>query len=237
MGTVKSILGSKVGMTQIFDNEGRVVPVTVVQAGPCVVTQVKTQDRDGYDAVQLGFGIVHARRLNRPARGHLGLLAPRKSGKTGDGKTAEEAAPTVEANRKQVAPCRFLREVRLDSPAEVSVGDEVSVSLFREGDVIAVTGTTKGKGYAGVIKRHHFHGGNMTHGVMEVHRKPMSSGATDAARTFKGVKKPGHLGDDRVTVRGLKVVRVDADRNLMLIRGAVPGANGGLLYVRTLKGA
>jgi large subunit ribosomal protein L3 len=228
---VKSILGSKVGMTQVFDSQGRVVPVTVVQAGPCVVTQVKTQDKDGYDAVQLGFGVVHAHRLNRPERGHLGLL-PAKKAKGGEGDAAEAAA-----SRKPLAACKHLREVRLQGPADLSLGDEVTVAAFAAGDVVAVTGTSKGKGFAGAIKRHHFHGANMTHGAMEVHRKPMSSGATDAARTFKGMKKPGHMGDERVTIRGLRVVSIDAENNLLLIKGAVPGANGCLVYVRALKGA
>jgi len=220
----KSILGSKVGMTQIFDGQGRVVPVTVVQAGPCVVTQVKTQDRDGYDAVQIGFGDTKPHRLTRPEQGHLGLLKKAGEGESTEGGRAGKAF-------------KHLKEIRLDTPSDLSVGAEIRVDEFREGDVIAVTGISKGKGFAGGIKRHHFHGQNMTHGVMEVHRKPMSGGATDAARTFKGTRKPGHLGADRVTVRGLKVVQIDSERNLLLIKGAVPGANGGLLYVRTLKGA
>jgi large subunit ribosomal protein L3 len=227
---VKSILGSKVGMTQVFDSQGRVVPVTVVQAGPCYVTQVKTRDRDGYDAVQIGFGETHSHRLNRPELGHLGRLAFRV-------KKGEESSEASGSARKALPALSCLREVRLEAPADLSLGDVISVATFAEGDVVAVTGTSKGKGFAGAMKRHHFHGQNMTHGVMEVHRKPMSSGATDAARTFKGVKKPGHLGDERVTVRGLKIVRVDPERNLLLIRGAVPGANGSLIYVRAQKGA
>ncbi|HET6383181.1 MAG TPA: 50S ribosomal protein L3 [Armatimonadota bacterium] len=230
---VKSILGSKIGMTQIFDSEGHVVPVTVVKAGPCVVTQVKTRDTDGYDAVQIGFGETHAHRLTRAERGHLGLLPPGKA-KEGEGGVKEGEA----ARQGRPLPAyRHLREIRLKSSGDLVKGSEIRVENFTEGDLVAVTGVTKGKGYAGVIKRHHFHGASMTHGVMEVHRKPASSGATDAARTFKGVKKPGHLGADRVTTRGLTVVRVDPERNLLLIKGAVPGATGGLLFVRALKGA
>lgn len=229
---LKSILGSKLGMTQLFDEQGRVVPVTIVQAGPCVVTQIKTEDRDGYNAVQIGFGDVHAHRLNRPERGHLGLLPARKSGGK-EGSAENEAAP---AARKSLRPVKHLREVRLSSAASVTVGDEIRVDGFAEGDLIAVTGISKGKGFAGVIKRHNFHGANMTHGAMEVHRKPMSGGATDAARTFRGSRKPGHMGDEQVTVRGLKIFRVDAERNLLLVKGAIPGANGSLVYVRAQKG-
>ncbi|MCA1595259.1 MAG: 50S ribosomal protein L3 [Chloroflexi bacterium] len=238
---VKSILGSKVGMTQVFDSQGRIVSVTVVQAGPCVVTQVKTVENDGYHAVQIGFGDIHAHRLTRPERGHLGLLAPRKakdSDKPGAEKSgAETNTAETSTGRAALRPCRHLREVRLSGPAEVSLGDEIRVDNFAEGDLIAVTGVSKGKGFAGAIKRHHFHGANMTHGAMEVHRKPASSGATDAARTFKGMKKPGHLGAARVTTRGLKVVKVDGERNLILVGGTVPGANGSLVFINEQKGA
>jgi large subunit ribosomal protein L3 len=227
---VKSILGRKIGMTQIFEEvadrdthgqpvrdeagnpvmrrTGRVVPVTVIQAGPCVVTQKKTLEKDGYEAVQVGFGAIKESRLNKPERGHL----------------AKHNLPAR----------RHLREVRMPGAAEASVGDEVTVSVFSVGDVVDVIGVSKGKGFQGVVKRYHWHGADMTHGSM-VHRKPQSAGATDAARIFKGVGRPGHMGHERVTVKRLRVARVDAERNLLLIRGAVPGPNGGLLTVREAK--
>lgn len=203
---MKAILGTKIGMTQVFDSEGRVVPVTVIEAGPCTVVQKKTQETDKYDAVQVGYGDVTPRKLNRPLLGHF-----RKHG---------------------VEPKRVLREFR--GATDLAVGDTITVDIFAEGDLVDVTGTSKGKGFQGVVKRHHFHGGPMSHGSM-IHRKPQSSGATDAARVFKGVKKPGHMGDERVTMRRLRVVRVVPDKNLLLIRGAVPGPNGGLVTVRGAK--
>ncbi len=216
---VKSILGRKVGMTQIFDEQGRVVPVTVVEAGPCVVTQKKTVETDGYEAVQVGFGAAkgsrqkgskrHARgSLNRPEAGHL----------------AKHSLPSL----------RHLREFRAAGVGEMNVGDEIKADVFAVGDFVDVTGTSKGKGFAGVVKRYHWHGGDMTHGSM-IHRKPQSAGATDAARVFKNVGRPGHMGHERVTVKRLRVVRVDAERNVLLIRGAVPGPNGTLLTIREAK--
>jgi large subunit ribosomal protein L3 len=216
---VKSILGRKVGMTQIFDEQGRVVPVTVVEAGPCVVTQKRTVETDGYEAVQVGYGRAKAPRpkgsdnhnrggLNRPEHGHL----------------AKNNLPDL----------RHLREFRMAGAAEMNVGDEIKVDVFDSGDLVDVTGTSKGKGFAGVVKRYHWHGADMTHGSM-IHRKPQSAGATDAARIFKNTGRPGRMGNERVTVKRLQVVRVDLDRNLMLIRGAVPGANGTLLVIREAK--
>lgn len=216
---VKSILGRKVGMTQIFDAQGRVVPVTVVEAGPCVVTQKKTVENDGYEAVQVGYqaakgskpkGVKQHRRasLNLPEAGHL----------------AKNSLP----------PMRHLREFRMEGTADMNIGDEIRVDVFNEGDRVDVTGTSKGKGFAGVVKRYHWHGADMTHGSM-IHRKPQSAGATDAARIFKNVGRPGHMGAERVTVRKLTVVRVDPDRNVLLIRGAVPGPNGTLLTIREAK--
>lgn len=201
---VDGILGRKLGMTQVFDETGHLVPVTVIEAGPCVVTQIKTVERDGYQAVQLGFGDVKESRLNKPERGHLA-----KAG---------------------VPPKRYLREVPAESIDDVQVGQEIRADIFSAGDIVKVTGISKGKGFAGAVKRHHFRGGPMTHGSM-VHRKPQSAGATDAARTFKGVRRPGHMGSRRVTQRGLTVHRVDAERNLILIKGAVPGATGGLVTI------
>ena len=203
--SVKGILGLKVGMTQIFDGEGRVVPVTVIAVEPNVVSQIRTVDKDGYSAAQLAFDDISVYRLNRPEQGHLA-----KAG---------------------VQPKRYLREVELEEGSTVAVGDEFGPDLFAEGDKLRVTGISKGKGFAGGVKRYHFHGGDQTHGSM-VHRKPQSGGATDAARTFKGTRKPGHMGDETVTQTGLKVVQVDKERHILLIRGAVPGANGGLLLLR-----
>lgn len=203
--SVKGLLGKKVGMTQIFDENGRVVPVTVVAVEPNVVSQVKTLDQDGYSAAQIAFEDVNVVRLTRPEQGHLAAAG--------------------------VQPKRYLREVEIQDGASVTVGQEIKADLFTVGEKIRVTGISKGKGFAGVVKRFHFHGADMTHGSM-IHRKPQSGGATDAARTFKGTRKPGHMGDEQVTQHGLKIVRVDLDRNLLLIKGAVPGANGGLLLLR-----
>jgi len=199
------IIGRKIGMTQLFEEDGRVTPVTVIQAGPCVVTQVKTQEKDGYSALQVGFEDVKDHRLNEPKRGHF-------------------RAHNVDARR-------VLREIPVAGDETLAEGDEFSADIFAAGDKVTVTGVSKGKGFAGVVKRYHFHGGDMTHGSM-IHRKPQSSGATDAARTFKGNKKPGHMGAEQVTQSGLKVVRVDLDKNLLLVKGAIPGANGGLVMVR-----
>jgi len=203
--SVKGVLGKKVGMTQIFDADGRVVPVTVLAVEPNVVAQVKTVDNDGYSAVQLAYDDIRVNKLTRPEQGHLA-----KAG---------------------VQPKRFLREVEIEDGATVAVGDEFGPDLFTVGEKVRVTGTSKGKGFAGVVKRYHFHGADMTHGSM-IHRKPQSGGATDAARTFKGTKKPGHMGDETVTQQGLRVVQVDTERHLLLIKGAVPGANGGLVMIR-----
>jgi large subunit ribosomal protein L3 len=203
---MKAILGTKVGMTQIFDNEGRVVPVTVIEAGPCVVVQKKTQDKDQYEAVQVGYGAVKERRMTQPVLGHF-----KKTG---------------------VEPKKHLREFAGQS--DLSVGDTIGVDVFSEGDAVDVTGISKGKGFQGVVKRFHFHGADMTHGSM-IHRKPQSSGPTDPARVFKGVRKPGRMGHEQVTVKRLRVVRVDPERNLLLIRGAVPGPNGSLVTVRGAK--
>jgi large subunit ribosomal protein L3 len=204
---VKSILGRKIGMTQVFAEDGTVVPVTVIEAGPVVVTQVRSLDKEGYNAVQVGFGQIAARKLTKPVMGQF--------------------------SKAGVTPTRYLRELQVDDIADVKVGQEFHADVFVPGDKVSVTGTSKGKGFAGAVKRWHFHGGDMTHGSM-IHRKPASGGATDAARTFKGVKRPGRMGGDTVTTRGLSVVRVDADKNLILIKGAVPGANGGLIEIRKM---
>lgn len=219
---VKSILGRKVGMTQIFDENGRAVPVTVVEAGPCVVTQKKTVESDGYEAVQVGFGQAKpARQKGQERKGH-----------------ARAALNLPEAGhlaKNNLPPLRHLREIRgMDGVADMNVGDEIKADVFAAGDLVDVTGTSKGKGFAGVVKRYHWHGADMTHGSM-IHRKPQSAGATDAARIFKNVGRPGHMGHERVTVKRLRVMRVLADRNVLLIRGAVPGPNGTLLTIREAK--
>ena len=215
---VKSILGRKVGMTQIFDERGRVVPVTVVEAGPCVVTQKKTVETDGYEAVQVGYG--QAKPARKGAKGHnRGALNLPEQGHLA---------------KNNLPPLRHLREIRMSGVADLKIGDEITAGVFAAGDFVDVTGTSKGKGFAGVVKRYHWHGGDMTHGSM-IHRKPQSAGATDAARVFKNVGRPGHMGHERVTVKRLRVVRVDADRNVLLIRGSVPGPNGTLHTIREAK--
>lgn len=205
---VDTILGRKIGMTQVFNDRGEIVPVTVIEAGPCIVTQLKSVEKDGYTAVQVGFGEIRPRLVNKPETGHF-----QKAG---------------------VTPTRYLREIRTDDTSDYKLGDAIKCDIFAAGVRVKVTGTSKGKGFAGVVKRFHFHGADMTHGSM-IHRKPQSGGATDAARTFKGTRKPGQMGNKQVTVRGLRVVRVDADKNLLLIEGAVPGSDGGLLTIQRLR--
>ena len=198
------LLGRKVGMTQIFDEAGRVVPVTVIQAGPCWVTQVKTQDSDGYNAVQLGF--EESRRLNSPERGH----------------TSKAGTPML----------RHLREWRVADPGEFQIGQRLDVSMFQPGERVAVVGTSKGKGFQGVVKRHGFAGGPKTHGQSDRLRAPGSIGSgTTPGRVLKGLRMAGRMGHERVTVKNLQVVRADAERNLLLVRGAVPGPREGLLMV------
>ncbi len=205
---VDTILGRKIGMTQVFNDRGEVIPVSVIEAGPCIVTQLKSVESDGYTAVQVGFGEIRPRLVNKPETGHF--------------------------DKAGVDPLRHLKEIRTENIAEYKLGDAIKADIFQPGMRVKVTGTSKGKGFAGVVKRFHFHGGDMTHGSM-IHRKPQSGGATDAARTFKGTRKPGQMGNKQVSVRGLRIVRVDAEKNLLLIEGAVPGANGGLLTIQLLK--
>ena len=205
---IKSILGRKIGMTQVFAEGGVVVPVTVVEAGPVVITQVRSGEKEGYNAVQVGFGEVSPRRVNKPVAGHFA-----KAG---------------------VAPKRYLREFRVGEIGDLQVGQEIRADIFQPGDKVSVTGVSKGKGFAGAVKRWHFHGGPKSHGSM-VHRKPQSGGATDAARTFKGSRRPGRMGGETVTTRGLQIVRVDLEKNLLLVKGAVPGANGGLIIVSKME--
>jgi large subunit ribosomal protein L3 len=206
----KAILGKKVGMTQIFDEVGRVIPVTVIEAGPCVVVQKKTVETDGYEAIQVGFFQVKEKKVTKPMAGHFG-----KAGQT---------------------PKKYVREFRLEDTAGYEVGQELKADVFAEGEWVDVTGVSRGKGFAGTIKRHGQSRGPTTHGS-HYHRGPGSMGAVDAARVFKGKKLPGRMGGDKVTVQKLQVVRVDTDRNLLLIRGAVPGARGGLLTVKNSEKA
>lgn len=201
------ILGKKIGMTRVFDEQGRMVPVTVIEAGPCVVVQRKTTATDGYEAIQVGFEERKRQRLNQPELGHL--------------------------QSRNITPKRYLREFRVAAEQEFSTGDEIRVDQFAKGQQIVIQGKSKGKGFAGGMKRHHFHGGPKEHGASKIHRKPMSGGATDAARVFPGARRPGHLGGATTTQKGLTVVDVDADRNLLLVKGAVPGANGGLLLIKS----
>lgn len=203
------ILGRKIGMTQLFAEDGTVAGVTVVEAGPCSVTQVRTKEQDGYDAVQLGFDDVPDRLVRKPQRGHF-----KKTG---------------------VAPKRFLREERLDAPAELGVGDTITVDAFQVGDVIDVIGTTKGRGFAGTIRRHGFSRGSETHGCMNV-RQPGSIGCSAyPSRVFKGKRMAGHMGAKRHTTKNLVIVRIDADKNLIFVRGAVPGPPNGMVQLHTAK--
>ncbi|MGE5551436.1 MAG: 50S ribosomal protein L3 [Bacteroidota bacterium] len=202
----KGILGRKIGMTQIFGADGHVIPVTVVEAGPCQVVQKKTAATDGYDAIQLGFGVKRERLVNKPLRGHYA--------------------------KHGLKPNRFLREMRLEEGDPVyEVGQEIKADLFQEGEYVDVIGTSKGKGFAGVIKRWNFNRAPMAHGSM-YHRRTGSLCATDPARVFKNRKFPGRLGAERVTIQRLQIARVDPERNLLLIKGALPGAKGGLLVIK-----
>ncbi len=207
----KGILAQKVGMTQIFDETGKVIPVTVVIAGPNSVVQKKTVEKDGYESVQVGFIDLKDKKANKPVKGHFA-----KAG---------------------VTPKKFVKELRLDDVSGLNVGDEIKADIFAEGDKVDVAGITKGKGYAGTIKRWGTHRGPMTHGS-GYHRGPGSMGmCSDPGRVFKGKKLPGHLGVERVTIQNLTVVKVDAEKNIMLIKGGVPGPKGGLLIVKnTVKG-
>lgn len=202
---VPGILGKKVGMTHIFGDDGKMVTVTVIQCGPCTVTQLRTPEKEGYSAVQLGFGELAERRSNRPDRGHF-----KKAG---------------------VSPKKHLQEFRVPDTNPFQLGQTIRVGeVFAVGERVRVVGQSKGKGFAGGVKRYHFSGSDMTHGYM-THRRPFSGGATGPARVFKGAKRPGHMGDERVTQLGLKVVKIDAERDLILVSGSIPGANGGLVTV------
>lgn len=202
---MKGILGRKLGMMQVFDEAGEAIPVTVIEAGPCPVVEKKTVETHGYNAVQLGFGDQKPGRLNKPLAGHLA--------------------------KNKIRPVRYLREIRVDDPGAYQVGQEIRVDIFQPGELVDVTGTSKGRGFAGGIKRHGFQRGPMHHGS-KYHRRPGSLGAKGPARVFKGRKLPGRAGGERVTVQNLKVVRVDPEHNLLLVKGSVPGIRNSLLIIR-----
>ena len=204
---MKAIIGKKVGMSQIFDENGHVIPVTVIEAGPCVVVQKKTSEKEGYEAVQLGFEDISERKLTKPEKGHL--------------------------DKAGVAPKKYLREFDLENAAELNVGDVLTVDQFAAGEFVDITGVSKGKGYAGAIKRHGFHRGPMTHGS-KYHRGQGSMGsASDPSKVFKGKKMAGHMGHEQVTVQNLGVVRVVAEDNILAVKGAVPGPKGGFVLIRS----
>jgi len=200
---LRGFLGKKIGMTQLFAENGSVVPVTLIEAGPCVVTQVKTKDSDGYGAVQLGFGDV--KRPNKPMQGHF----------------------------RPSRASRYLREVKADDPTEFSVGQTVSLDIFTEGEKVDVIGRSKGRGFAGTMKRHGFGGGPRTHGQSDRARAPGSiGGGTTPGKVFKGLKMAGHMGNRRITVKGLEIVKVDTDRNILAVKGGIPGALNSLVQIR-----
>ena len=200
---LQGFLGKKIGMTQLFAENGSVVPVTLIEAGPCVVTQVKTKDSDGYEAVQLGFGDV--KRPNKPMQGHF----------------------------RPSRASRYLREVKADDPSEFSVGQTVSLDIFTEGEKVDVIGRSKGRGFAGTMKRHGFGGGPRTHGQSDRARAPGSiGGGTTPGKVFKGLKMAGHMGNRRITVKGLEIVKVDTDRNILAVKGGIPGAPNSLVQIR-----
>ncbi len=211
--TVTGLLGEKLGMTQVWDAENRLIPVTVIQAGPCVVTQVRQAESDGYDAVQIAYGAIDPRKVNQPMKGHFANAG--------------------------VTPRRHLIEVRTSNAGDYALGQELTVDTFADGQQVDVTGTTKGKGFAGVMKRHNFHGVSSSHGSHKNHRKPGSIGAcATPGRVFKGQRMAGRMGGERQTTANLTVHAVDADKGLLLIKGAVPGSRGSVVLVRSAaKGA
>jgi large subunit ribosomal protein L3 len=205
---IKGVLGEKLGMTQVWDENNRVVPVTVVKAGPCVVTQIRKQEIDGYEAVQIAYGAVKPTKVNKPEAGHFA-----KAG---------------------VTPRRYTVEIRTTDAAEYSLGQEITAETFTQGQIVDVSGTSKGHGFAGVMKRHNFRGLGAGHGVQRKHRSPGSIGAcATPGRVFKGVRMAGRMGSARVTVQNLTVQAVDAEKGLILVKGAIPGPNGGLVLVKT----
>lgn len=218
--TLKSLLGIKIGMTQVLDAAGVATPVTIIQAGPCYVTQVKTIDSDGYEAIQVGFREIKEKRLSKGQQGHLGLL---KSDKKHPSRKRNAGVPAV----------RYLREFRAKSVADYQLGQQLTVEQFEPGDRVDVTGKTKGRGFTGTVKRHGFSGGVRTHGQSDRHRAPGSIGAASGtAHVFKGKRMSGRMGNARFTAQNLEVVRIDADKNLIAVKGAIPGAKGGFVIIR-----
>ncbi len=221
------LLGTKVGMTQVFDDEGKMAPVTVLQVGPCPVLQVRNQERDGYDAVQLGFKDKARRKATRAERGHV----------SGDLESKRRKAGVPLAPKANCEPQRYIKEFRLDAPTDIKVGAIlIPTEVFKDIKYVDVIGTSKGRGTAGAMKRHGFHGLGASHGVKKHHRSPGSIGSLasnrGSGRPKKGKKLPGRYGNSQVTVRNLKIVRIDADNNIVLVRGAVPGPNGGVIMIR-----
>ncbi len=263
---LNALLGRKVGMTQVFGPNGIVIPVTVIEAGPCVVTQIKTTARDGYEAVQIGFEQVSTKNVTRPVLGHLGHRLPllrgqrrtlqayqqkQRSSSEGEDEQEKKSEPKqskqirkllkVQENRQrrpgpELGPFRVLREVDLQQGAEIGnieLGTQFDVGLFRDGESVDVIGTSKGKGFQGVMKRHGFGGGPRTHGQSDRSRAPGSIGSgTTPGRVLKGTRMAGHMGNVRVTAKKLEVIQSDPERNLLVVKGSVPGANGGLLMIR-----
>ncbi|HEY3374881.1 MAG TPA: 50S ribosomal protein L3 [Candidatus Aquicultor sp.] len=208
---MKALLGKKLGMTQIFSDDDRLLPVTVVEVGPCVITQVKTQKTDGYSAIQIGFEDVEEKKANKPSKGHFA--------------------------KTKVAPKRYLAEIRVDNPDNYKPGDTITADIFAAGEKTDVVGVSKGKGFQGVMKRHNFSGGPGGHGS-HFHRAPGSVGASSfPSRVVKGMRMPGHMGSDKVTTQNLEIVRVDPEQNIILLKGAVPGAKGSLIMVKESKKA
>jgi large subunit ribosomal protein L3 len=209
---MKGMIGKKVGMTQIFDEQGKVIPVTVIEAGPCYVTQVRSDDRDGYKAIQLGFGQAKPARLTKGQLGHL--------------------------QKNNLPALRYLREFRVkgDDAVDVTEGAEIKVDVFATGELVDVTGTSKGRGFAGTIKRHHFHRQPKTHGQSDRERAPGSIGmCATPGRTLKGTRMSGRMGNDRITIQNLEVAVVDAEKNLLAVKGSIPGANGGIVIIRPAR--
>ncbi|MEA2020947.1 MAG: 50S ribosomal protein L3 [Candidatus Caldatribacteriota bacterium] len=205
----EGILGEKVGMTKVFTEKGESVPVTVIIAGPCSVIQKKDTEKDGYNAIQLGFKSIKKNKASKPIIGHY--------------------------SKSTIEPLRYLREFKINDSKKYTLGQEIKVDIFKQGEKVTVIGISKGKGFAGGIKRHNFSGGPKTHGQKEYYRSVGSVGATDAARVFKGQKLPGHMGTDRVNIKNLEVIRVDTERNLLLVKGSVPGAKGEMLIINKGK--
>jgi large subunit ribosomal protein L3 len=206
---LKGLIGKKIGMTQVFDEQGVAHPVTIIEAGPCFVTQVRSPEKEGYSAIQLGFGELHPKKLTGGELGHL--------------------------KAREIPPLRFLREFRTKT-VDLNVGDKVTVETFAIGERVDVIGTSKGKGFAGVVKRHHFKGQPKTHGASDRTRAPGSSGATTTpGRVYRGTRRSGHMGVERVTVQSLKIILVDAERNLLGVHGAVPGPKGGVIMIKEAR--